>query len=78
MLKNEFIKKYNMIELKEEDGFVIDMVYATNNNFTKNKVYQTSICILREETAKKLISANIELEKYDFRKRFRCRFKNCR
>lgn len=41
MLKDKFIKKYNLIELKEYDGFVIDLIYATDKtmkeyDFTPN------------------------------------------
>lgn len=67
MLKDEFIKKYNMIELKENDGFVINLAYATDNNFTKRKIYQNTVCLLRKETANKLKKANIELKKYGFK-----------
>ena len=58
MDKLEFIKKYNMKELSESDGFLIEIVYATANNFTKQIIYQSPICMLRDGTAKKLINAN--------------------
>lgn len=61
MNKEEFIKKYKMRELKESDGLIIDIIYATPNNFTKEVLYNNSICILREGTAKKLLKANLEL-----------------
>ena len=58
MNKNDFIKKYNMKELSESDGFFIDIVYSTPNNFTKQKIYQFPICMLKNETAQKLLNAN--------------------
>lgn len=67
MTKNEFITKYQMKELTEKDGFIIEIVYATNNNFTKKQVYTNPICMLREETAKKLIKANSILKEYGFK-----------
>ena len=58
MNKADFIKKYNMKELSELDGFVIDIIYSTPNNFTKQIIYQSPICMLREKTAQKLMEAN--------------------
>ena len=54
----EFKNKYGLVELSEKDGFVIEMIYATPNNFTGQIIYQNPICMLRKETANKLIKAN--------------------
>ena len=63
--------------LKVIDGFVkvsdidsnilIDLKYATTNNFTHQKVYPTDICVLRLSTAEKLAKANAEFEKMGYR-----------
>ena len=37
MNKADFIKKYNMKELSELDGFVIDIIYSTPNNYYTQK-----------------------------------------
>lgn len=57
MDKNEFMKKFKMRELSENDGLVLDIIYATSNNFTKKVLYKTPICMLREKTAKKIITS---------------------
>lgn len=58
MNKADFIKKYNMKELSEADGFLIDIIYSTPNNFTKQIIYKSPICMLRKKTAQKLMEAN--------------------
>lgn len=60
----EFIKKYKMKELSEKDELVIDIRYSTIDNFTKEILYNTPICMLREKTAQKLLKANSILKKY--------------
>ena len=64
-------------EIKEINGFVlltsldkdiiIDLKYATTNNFTKKIIYPNNICVLRKTTASKLVKANTELEKLGYR-----------
>ena len=63
MDKNEFMKKYKMRELSENDGLVLDIIYATPNNFTNEVLYKSPICMLREKTAEKLLKANSKLNK---------------
>lgn len=67
MNKEEFIKKYDMKEIKQIDGFVIDIIYSTPNNFTNSILYDTPICMLRTKTAEKLLKANEELYKFGFK-----------
>lgn len=47
--------------------FVIDLKYATEDNFTKTKLYDGNICYLQKNTLKKLISANDELMNMGYR-----------
>lgn len=47
--------------------FVLDMKYATNQNFLKTKVYPCEACYLREKTVKALNEANIDFQKKGFR-----------
>jgi len=41
--------------------FVIELKYATDDNFTGKKIYPTALCALQASTAGKLIAANKEL-----------------
>ena len=64
-------------EIKEINGFVllssldkniiINLKYATTDNFTKKIIYPNSVCVLRKTTAQKLINANTELNKLGYR-----------
>ena len=67
MTKKEFMKKYNMQELSEKDGFIIEIIYATSNNFTKKVLYDEPICMLRSQTAQKLIKANNKLKEQGYK-----------
>lgn len=52
---------------KIDDSIIVDLKYATADNFTKQKIYDFSIAVARVGTAKKLgIAANI-LKKQGFR-----------
>jgi zinc D-Ala-D-Ala dipeptidase len=53
--------------------FVIDMKYATKDNFLKNKVYDCDECYLRLKTVKSLVQANEEFIALGYRiKLFDC------
>ena len=55
------------------DGFVLDMKYATSDNFLKQKVYDCEECYLRKNTALALVKVAKELKKYGYRiKLFDC------
>ena len=43
--------------------FILDMKYATTDNFLKSKVYDCQVCFLRLKTVKNLIEANNEFNK---------------
>ncbi|HTP66804.1 MAG TPA: M15 family metallopeptidase [Geobacteraceae bacterium] len=47
-------------------GLVVDMRYATPDNFTGKRVYECNRCFLREATARKLAMAQAELKKEGF------------
>lgn len=40
-----------------DDEFVIDLKYATSDNFTQKKIYNSSECYINKDTAKLLIKA---------------------
>lgn len=50
-----------------DPSIVLDLRYATENNFTKKKVYPVAVCVLRKETAQKLAAANQEFIKDGYR-----------
>lgn len=53
--------------LTTEDGFILDIKYATTDNFTQKKIYDCGKCYLRPEAAAKLKVIQQELkEKYGF------------
>ncbi|EYE89178.1 D-Ala-D-Ala dipeptidase [Fervidicella metallireducens AeB] len=57
-----------LVNLEEIDSnFVIELRYATEENFTRQKIYPKAVCMLRRETAKKLINANNEFNKMGYR-----------
>lgn len=57
-----------LVKLEDLDSsFVIDLRYASENNFTGKKVYPVNVCVLRKETAEKLIKANEEFKKQGYR-----------
>ena len=53
--------------LQYNSNIVVDLRYATNNNFTKKQIYDKSICLLQEKTLKKLISANEEFNSLGYK-----------
>lgn len=61
MTKEEFLSKYNLEELSEEENFILDIIYSTPDNFVGRVLYDEPICILRKSTKDKLVNANNEL-----------------
>lgn len=52
---------------KEGDGILLDIKYATKDNFTKKQIYDCPACFLRPEAAKKLVLIHQMLqEKYGY------------
>ena len=73
-LNNSEINDTTFVNLKDYDAnFVLDMKYATEDNFLKSKVYDCGSCYLRYKTVKKLITANEKFKKKSFQiKLFDC------
>lgn len=46
-----------------ESGILLDIRYATNNNFTKSKIYDCPMCLLRPEVAEAVVKAHRNLKK---------------
>ncbi len=70
----ETTKNTDFVNIEElSDDFVLDMKYATSDNFLKEKVYSCAKCYVRNAVAKALIKANKELIKQGYRiKLFDC------
>jgi D-alanyl-D-alanine dipeptidase len=49
-------------ELVEVGDVVLDLRYATSNNFTKQRLYDNARCLLRPATARKLEAVRIDLQ----------------
>lgn len=60
ILRNKTIREIKgLVLLKDlDDSFVIDLKYATEDNFVRKAVYPVSICAIRTETGEKLVRAN--------------------
>ena len=56
-------ERQDLIELiKLDDSFVLDVVYATNNNFTQQILYKDAKVFLREPVAHELLKVQQELK----------------
>ncbi|PKV48121.1 D-alanyl-D-alanine dipeptidase [Aquimarina sp. MAR_2010_214] len=58
----------NIMEMSNE--FILDMKYATSDNFLKEKVYACAECFVRKEVAVALIKANDDLLTQGYRIKF--------
>jgi D-alanyl-D-alanine dipeptidase len=57
-------KAADLVDIKEVNPrVVVDMKYASEDNFTKRKLYDSNTCFLRKPTAVKLDAVQKELEK---------------
>ncbi len=66
--QNAVLEKHGLVELiKLDDSFVIDIKYATEDNFAKKKIYTLPLCLINKNTAKKLIAANNEFRTLGYR-----------
>ena len=55
---------HNLIDLKKlNPNIIIDIRYATKNNFTHKKMYSSSKCFVHKDLAEKLTQIQQELEK---------------
>lgn len=62
-VEEEPIEIKGLIELlKLDNSFVMDLRYATENNFTGKVIYKDDKCLIHKDTAQKLIAANNEFK----------------
>ncbi len=57
----------NLLDLAPD--IVVDMRYATENNFLGKKLYDTPVCLLRKSVAQSAVKAHLDLKKQGFRLR---------
>jgi D-alanyl-D-alanine dipeptidase len=50
-----------------DSAIIIDLRYATSDNFTKKEIYPAAVGVLRLETAQRLAAANAEFQKQGYR-----------
>ncbi|NLY86091.1 MAG: M15 family metallopeptidase [Tissierellia bacterium] len=50
-----------------DDSFIIDLRYASTNNFTGKIIYPVPVCAIRKETGEKLVKAHNIFKKDGFR-----------
>jgi D-alanyl-D-alanine dipeptidase len=67
--ENKIIKEVSgLVRITDmDDKLVVDLRYATENNFTKKGIYPSAVCLLQKATAEKLIKANKEFAKRGLR-----------
>ncbi|GFR34580.1 M15 family metallopeptidase [Thermobrachium celere] len=66
--KNSIKKVKGLVNILDIDSsIVVDLKYATKDNFTGIVLYKSKICLLRESTAIKLKNVNTELKKMGYR-----------
>lgn len=63
-MQNRHIREINgLVNLEDvDDTFILDLKYASKDNFTGKAVYPVNVCVLQKETAIKLIRANEEFK----------------
>jgi D-alanyl-D-alanine dipeptidase len=68
ILREDLYEATHLVNLENMDSsMLIDLRYATSDNFTDTVLYPISICLLREETAQKLIKAEARFEALGYR-----------
>jgi len=66
--EKEILKINGLVRVQDIDpDIVVELKYATEDNFTGKRIYPHDVCVLREETALKLARANRELMEMGYR-----------
>jgi D-alanyl-D-alanine dipeptidase len=67
LLRHDIMQLTQFIVIKDLDSSIkINLRYATSNNFTGKVIYSSPVCVLRKETAEKLINAEVRFEKLGY------------
>lgn len=66
--EKEILNINGLVRVQDIDPeIVVELKYATEDNFTGQKIYPNDVCVLRESTALKLANANRELMEMGYR-----------
>lgn len=66
--RQELEKLSGLVRIDElDDTIVLDLRYATDNNFTGETIYPAALALLQKGTAEKLVRANEEFQRYGYR-----------
>lgn len=67
-MENDILNISGLVEVsKLDDSFIIDIKYASEDNFIGKSLYSVEKFILQMKTAKKLIVANNEFKRFGYR-----------
>jgi len=65
---NDIFEMKGLIEVRTIDPtIVVDLIYATDQNFTDQVLYKVEVCLLARGTAEKLAAANAEFARNGYR-----------
>ena len=53
----QFLQQNNLVEITNNEGFILDIRYATNNNVCGEELYDFAMCFLHQEAYQKLKKA---------------------
>jgi len=69
----EWTTSKDWVEIKDEDGYILDLRYATAHNFVDHVIYDCGRCFLRKDVAQQLAAASSEFAGKGFKiKLFDC------
>ena len=57
LVAQDWTQSHDWVELTEQDGFILDLRYATKQNFVDHVIYDCGRCFLRKDVAEQLIAA---------------------
>lgn len=60
-------KNFSLIDTNQDSGFILNLKYATDDNFTKKALYPCAKCIVRTEVAERLKIVSAVLKKKSYR-----------
>ncbi|HWR40608.1 MAG TPA: M15 family metallopeptidase [Patescibacteria group bacterium] len=65
---NEGFANHHLVRVNDIDPTIlVDLRYASTNNFTGQRIYACNVCLLKPETAVRLVAANQEFAKNGYR-----------
>lgn len=66
--KRDIELKYGLVWVQDiDESIVVDLRYASDNNFTGQRIYAAEVCLLTRSTAEKLARVNSEVSQAGYR-----------